>query len=93
MERPILNFVNGPTKATSQTSIDKDWTEVVDHLIPLKLNRFEINSGEIHYRDFSSSPQVDIFAKQVHILAENLSNAKHARDVLPSTAVANSLRI
>jgi hypothetical protein len=37
------------------------------------LNRFEIIDGEVHYRDFYSSPKVNIFATSIHILAENLS--------------------
>jgi len=90
VENPELNFVKGPTKATSQTEIDKDWTEVVDNLIPLKLNRFEINNGEIHYRDLHSSPKVDIFTNNVHIIAENLSNAKHKKEELPSTVKADA---
>ena len=85
VDSPKLNFVKGPTKATSQTEIDKDWTKVVDKLIPFKLNRFEIRHGEIHYRDFHSSPKVDVEATRVMIVAENLTNAKHAKDVLPST--------
>jgi hypothetical protein len=50
----------------------------------------EINDGEIHYRDFYSNPKVDIFTKKVHILAENLSNAKHNKELLPSTAEASA---
>ena len=91
VEKPVLNFVKGPTKATSQTSIDKDWTVVVDKLIPFKLNRFQINNGEIHYRDFHSSPKVDILAKNVQILAQNLTNAKGEKDTLPSTVKASLL--
>lgn len=90
VERPVLNFVNGPTKETSQKSIDKDWTVVIDKLIPFKLNRFEINNGEIHYRDFHSSPKVDILASQVHIIAENLTNVRKAKDSLPSTVNASA---
>jgi hypothetical protein len=86
VEHPVLNFVKGPTEATSQTKVDSNWTDVVSKLMPLKINRLEINGGEIHYRDFSSNPKVDIFTKQVHIVAENLSNAKHAKEILPSTA-------
>src|ERR1700754_1512325 len=78
-DKPVLNFVKGPTKETSQTSVDKDWTVVVDKLIPFKLNRFEVNDGEIHYRDYYSSPKVDIKATNVQIVAENLSNAKHSK--------------
>ena len=89
-EHPVLNFVKGPTEATSQTHIDSSWTDVFSNLMPLKINRLEINDGEIHYRDFYSKPKVDIFTKKVHILAQNLSNAKHNKEPLPSTAEATA---
>jgi hypothetical protein len=86
---PIINFAKGPTKETSQTEIPtKSWTKVVGDLMPLKLNRFEIIDGEIHYRDFYSTPNVNIFATDIHMLAENLSNAKHQKEELPSTVEA-----
>jgi hypothetical protein len=84
-DHPILNFVKGPSEATSQTRIDKKWTDVVHALMPLKINRFEINSGEIHYRDFHSKPSVNLFASNIHIIAQNLSNAKKEKELLPST--------
>jgi Domain of Unknown Function (DUF748) len=90
VEHPILNFVKGPTEATSQTKIDSSWTVVVKKLMPLKLNKFEINDGEIHYRDFHSKPEFDIFTKKVHILAENLSNADKHKEVLPSSITATA---
>jgi hypothetical protein len=89
VQHPILNFAKGPTKETSQTEIPtKPWTKVVGDLMPLKLNRFEILNGEVHYRDFYSDPRLNIFATDIHILAENLSNAKHQPEVLPSTVEA-----
>jgi len=87
---PVLNFVSGPTEATSQTHVDKDWIDVVDELMPLKLNRFEINDGEIHYRDFHSSPKVNIYSDAIHIVAENLNNARHHKDLLPSNVEATA---
>ncbi len=90
VERPMLNFVSGPSKSTSQTDIDNDWTTVVDNLIPIKLNRFQINDGQIHYRDFYSSPKVNIEAKNVRIIAENLSNAQQVKNTLPSTVAASA---
>ncbi|WP_336514236.1 DUF748 domain-containing protein [Pollutibacter soli] len=89
-ENPKLNFVKGPSRESSQTKIDKDWTIVIDKLIPFRLNRFEINNGEIHYRDFHSSPKVDLHPENIHILAENLSNAKRKKNDLPSTALATA---
>jgi uncharacterized protein YhdP len=90
VDKPVLNFVKGPTKQTDQTSIDNDWTKVVDNLLPIKLNRFQVNDGEVHYRDFHSSPKVNIEATDIAIIAENLSNAKHKKDALPSTVAATA---
>lgn len=88
--RPVLNFVTGPSKATSQTEIDGDWTDVVDKLLPIKLNRFEINNGEVHYKDLHSDPKVDLVSKNIHVLAENLTNAKKHKELLPSTITASA---
>jgi hypothetical protein len=90
VDQPILNFVKGPTEETSQTKIDSSWTDVVKKLMPLKLNKFEIVEGQIHYRDYHSKPTFDIYTKQVHILAENLSNAEKNKDLLPSTITASA---
>ena len=90
VDQPVLNFVKGPTEETSQTKIDKSWTVAVKKLMPLKLNKFEIVEGEIHYRDYYSKPKFDIYTKNVHILAENLSNAEKNNQVLPSTVVASA---
>jgi len=87
---PVLNFVKGPTEATSQTTVDKSWVDVVNKLIPFKLNRFEVNKGEIHYRDYHSSPTVDIFMQKTHIVAENLTNTEHNKDSLPATVLATA---
>jgi hypothetical protein len=88
VEHPKLNFVKGPTKTTTQTDIDDDWITVVDNLMPLKINRLEINDGEIHYRDFHSSPKVNIYSKNIHVLAENLNNSKDKKEELPASVVA-----
>jgi Domain of Unknown Function (DUF748) len=90
VDQPVLNFVKGPTEETSQTKIDSSWTDVVKKLMPLKLNKFEIVEGQIHYRDFHTKPTFDIYTNQVHILAENLNNAEKNKDLLPSTITASA---
>lgn len=79
-----MNFVKGPTEATSQTGIDKSWVDVVDDLMPLRLNRFEVFNGKVYYRDFHSTPKVDVGATDLYLIAENLSNAKKFEKELPS---------
>lgn len=74
--QPEINFVNGPTKASKQVGVDKPWPETVRKLFPLDINRFEVHDGSVHYRDFSSSPKVNLEIDRIHMLATNLTNSK-----------------
>src|SRR6266581_3413047 len=75
-QRPKLNFVNGPTEETRQTEVDAPWARKIKQLFPLKINRFAAHNGEIHYRDFSRNPQVDLVADRVQMVGVNLTNSK-----------------
>ena len=83
-EQPTLNFVNGPTASQSQSGADTPWIDTISHLFPLKINRFHVDNGEVHYRDFHSSPQVNLVLTRIFMTATNLTNSKK----LSKTAVA-----
>src|SRR5215831_1421036 len=51
--RAQMNLVNGPTKASRQVEVDAPWAEKIKQLYPLKINRFVVHDGELHYRDFN----------------------------------------
>src|SRR5205085_3583633 len=74
--RPEMNFVNGRSEAEQQAAVDEPWTEKIKQLFPLKFNRFAVHNGEVHYRDFSSDPKVDIVIDRVQMVATNLTNSK-----------------
>lgn len=74
--RPKMNLVNGPTPETRQTEVDAPWAQKIKQLFPLKINRFAVHNGEIHYRDFSREPKVDLVADRVQMVAVNLTNSK-----------------
>src|SRR5438105_1977138 len=40
------------------------------------MNRFAVHNGEIHYRDYSKEPSVDVVADQVQMVAVNFTNSK-----------------
>jgi len=67
--RAKMNLVNGPTPDTRQTEVDAPWAQKIKQLYPLKINRFAVHNGELHYRDFSKEPKVDV-------MAVNLTNSK-----------------
>lgn len=72
---PMVNFVEGPTKEQSQTTADSRWQDKVKALFPLKINTFKIVDGEIHFRNPYSDPKVDIFARDLQVVATNLTNS------------------
>jgi hypothetical protein len=74
--RPQMNFVNSPSKANSQVGVDKPWTETIKQLFPVKINRFAVYEGEVHYRDFSKKLNVDVVIDRVQMVATNLTNSK-----------------
>ncbi len=89
--RPELNFVNGPTKKTSQTEPGDNWTETVKDLAPFNINRFAIHGGSVHYRDFHSEPRVNIYVQRVNATARNLTNAEDLAGSLVATFDAKAL--
>ncbi len=80
-----VNFVKGPTKATSQSKVDKEWIELFDDFIPIEINRVKVNNGSVHYRDYHSNPKIDIFMDKIYVVGENLSTVKDTSKVLPAT--------
>lgn len=74
-QSPIITFVKGPTEATTQVGVDKPWLDVIDKLFPLDINRFEVAQGIVRYRDFHSTPKVDLEIDRIDMLATNLTNS------------------
>jgi hypothetical protein len=76
MYRAKLNFVNGQSEETRQTEVDAPWAQKIKQLFPLKINRFAVHNGEVHYRDYTRNPKVDVPIDRVQMVAVNLTNSK-----------------
>jgi uncharacterized protein YhdP len=79
-EGVVYNVVAAPPEdddILAQSGEDPDLAERLSELLPVSLNRLEVQDGEIHYLDPHSSPRVDLALRQVHLLAVNWSNARH----------------
>ncbi len=88
MADPEVNFaeVEGEAK---QDGKGADWTETLKNLMPLKINRFEVENGKISFRDFSTNPKVDVFIDNLNLVATNLTNVESKEERLPSTLTAS----
>jgi hypothetical protein len=89
LQEPVVNFVNGPTKATSQTILEPEWVTTVKQLVPLKINQFKIHHGTIHYYDFHADPQINIPITNLELEADNLTNTTRSKDLMPQTVTVS----
>ncbi len=66
---------------------------MLESLFPFDLNRVEISNGEIHFQDPSSKPPVNIYLSKISATATNLTNARDAKQKLPSGLTASASTI
>lgn len=80
-----VNFVNGPSEAQQQTGVEgKGWVDTIDKLFPLEIEELKITNSEIHFRDFSKKPEIDLYLKNVEATANNLTNTAGHTEALIS---------
>lgn len=74
IQTPILNVVDGKREASSQTGAEIDWREALTSFYPFRINRIDMNHGEVHFRNFNSQPPVDIYLENIEAEATNITN-------------------
>jgi hypothetical protein len=84
LSRPELNFVAAGGGSEEQTGEEADWRSAVDDMVPITINRFVIRNGEVHYRDYGSSPEVDLRVDRLALVARNLSTVRRRGEELPA---------
>ncbi len=90
MEKPIVTFVKDKVEPESVRNDSSSFKNLIDDLMPLQINRIELNQGIIKYRDETSNPKVDISMTNANILALNLRNSYDSTSVLPATLKASA---
>jgi hypothetical protein len=93
VNRPQINFVNAPSESEKQTGVGKEGQRTLESLFPFNLNRFQVNNGNIRFRDFHREPKVDIYVTNLFATATNLTNSREVNDKLPAGLVARGKTI
>lgn len=88
--KPKLVFTKDRTEISDVKKDTNDFRKVLKNFMPLKINRFEINHGDIHYADPGASPKVDVSLQDVYLLAQNLKNVEDTKTELPSPVTAHA---
>ncbi len=93
IERPRINFMAGPTEEQTQTGTGEDWNSMLESLFPFKLNRLEIDEGQVHFQNEYSTPPVDIFLRELSATATNLTNTRNVHSNLPAGVTARGATV
>lgn len=89
-EKPALKFSKDKVEPKDLRNDSTDFKKLLDDFMPLSINRFEINHGQIQYVDHFSSPKVEVRMTDVNVLALNLKNSYDSTALLPASVRADA---
>jgi hypothetical protein len=90
-DEPMLRFTKDKVEPKDVRKDSTGFKQLLDDLMPLRVNRFEAFNGRIQYIDQGSKPPVDIIMSDAYILATNLRNSYDSSDdLLPATLHARA---
>jgi hypothetical protein len=79
VDAPQINFVQAETKSESQTDADRRWQEVIQDIFPIDITHLDVKDGMVRYVDKTKEPHVDIFLKNMRVVATGLRNRSGER--------------
>jgi hypothetical protein len=84
-----MHFARDKVEPSQIQKDTNDFRIILKKFMPLKVNRFEINNGNILFIDSTTKPIVVLSMDRAHVLAENLSSVRDT-SLLPANVIANA---
>lgn len=84
-EKPVVKYTMHKTVGKDAKDDTTNFIQLVRDFMPLKINRFAVSEGAIHYVDEKSSPKLDMPMTNVTIEGLNLTNEPDTGVALPAT--------
>lgn len=84
MNQPALHIL-AQTADISKEPSKEHWTKTLKALMPMTINRLQVNNGSIAYLDFAAKPDINLHIRNMQLTALNLANVEDASTPLPST--------
>lgn len=72
-------------QAEADSSEADDWTDALNDLVPLDINKLQIKNGKFSFVQVSADPDVDLSIYNADLVADNLRIVKSKVGTLPST--------
>lgn len=83
LNKPVISFI-APNMDDGEFGDEVDWPAQIKEMMPIQIDRFEIRNGLIRYRDFSTTPEVNVPIYDLQLMVLNISNAHNLDNRLPS---------
>lgn len=83
LNQPHINIL--ATEDISTEPSKDNWTTTVKALMPITINKLQINNGRFDYLDYIKKPNVDLHIEKMQLTALNLANVQKSTDPFPST--------
>ncbi|HTV84786.1 MAG TPA: DUF748 domain-containing protein [Dyella sp.] len=71
-----VNFIDGKTEGERQLGKGVNWSDELNILLPVEVDRIRVHNGTITFRNVASDPRVDLTMNHVESTVTNLSAAK-----------------
>ena len=73
-----VNLIDGKTEGERQLGKGVNWSNELNILIPVEVDRIRVHNGTITFRNVTSNPRVDLTMNHVESTVTNLSASKSA---------------
>ncbi len=94
MTRPKITYVFEDQEKEKTDDPDfNDWTKALTDLVPIDINRLQINNGKAAFVQLSADPNIDLHFNQIDLEAQNLRNVIRKDQKLPSVLSAKAVSI
>lgn len=92
LDKPTIHILKETADLSKEPS-KAHWTETVKALMPITINRLQVNHGTFKYLDRQASPHVNLYLDSLQMTAHNLANVEEKGGRLPSSVVLTGTSI
>lgn len=90
---PNIHLMAETDETEAQFGDDVDWREHLQDLMVIKINRFFVEDGSIHYMDMGTDPVVDLPLSGLELEILNITNVEDKDDDMPTRITMSAISI
>lgn len=90
LEEPLLLFTRDKVEPASVQADTSTFRDLLNDLMPIRVNRVEVDNGTVRFKDPTTKPVVDVRITDLDLLALNLRNSYDSTTLLPASIRMNA---